>query len=245
MTIHTKFWVGTSGWTYADWAGVFYPENYPQKLWLQYYSQQFDTVELNATFYRNFSEETYQHWYEKVPDNFRFIIKASRYITHRKYLKNVKSSIKIAEKSANLLRDKLGLILLQLPPSMPYDLDRLRNALAAFKIPSQVVVEFRNAKWSTLETKQLLTEFNAVYCNVDSPNERIAEWLTSDIGYIRLHGRKEMYKYNYTKPQLIKIAASAKNLAKQGAKEVYIFFNNDYFAHAIKNAKTLLKLLHE
>ncbi len=238
-----KFLIGTSGWTYDEWVGKFYPKKCPRTAWLQYYAQQFDTVELNATFYRNFQKATYQHWYITVPENFRYVIKISRLITHRKYLLNVQDLIHQAENDACILKEKLGLILLQLPPSLPYDLDRLAAALNAFKDPTRVVVEFRNQQWFTEDTRRLLEHFKAVFCNVDAPRFRINNWLTSDIGFIRLHGRKLMYQHNYTQLQLQEIAEHAKLLEAKGAKEIYIFFNNTYEAHAPQNAKTLSALL--
>lgn len=241
----SKFWIGTSGWTYQDWAGIFYPENCPQKSWLNYYAHQFNVVELNATFYRSFPKKTYQHWYETVPEQFRYVIKLSRYITHHKYLLNVKTAIRRAENSAHFLEDKLGLILMQLPPRMPYDLSRLHAALSTFQDPTKVVVEFRNPKWLTDESKVLLTDFKAIFCNVDGPHSRIKDWLTGNIAYIRLHGRKQMYKHSYSAAELLEISHHARNLLKKGAKEVYIFFNNDYHGHAPQNAKMLQRLLED
>jgi len=121
-----KFLIGTSGWRY------FYPKNYPKTRWFDYYAEHFHTVEVNATFYRRFKDETYQKWYNISPEDFRYVLKAPQFITHRKYLKDVIESIREFERSAKLLKNKLGLILLQRPPNMPYDLDRLAKALKAF-----------------------------------------------------------------------------------------------------------------
>lgn len=243
MTKKAQFWIGTSGWSYDDWKGKFYPEDCAKSHWLEYYTDEFNAVEVNATFYRSFPATTYTHWQEKAPDNFRYVIKLSRYITHRKYLLQVKTSIHRAEKSANILKDKLGLILMQLPPNMPYNLARLETAFAAFHDPSRLVVEFRDPKWLTDEVKELLIRYNVIFCNVDGPNSRINEWLTSNIAYIRLHGRKQLYKHNYTKAELEEVAEHLQNLVRKGAKELYVFFNNDYDAHAANNAKTLKLLL--
>ncbi len=234
-----KVWIGTSGWSYPDWYKNFYPAALAKKDWFKFYSHQFNTVEINATFYRSFPKDTYQHWYEQAPKNFLYVIKASRYITHRKYLKEVKDSIKICEGSASQLKDKLGLILLQLPRTMPYDLDRLSSAIKCFRNRHRLVVEFRHKKWLTEETKNLLKKLGVIYCDVDSPDLSLQNWVTADIGYIRLHGRHQWYRSNYTPKALKEIADHAKKMIKQGAKQVFIFFNNDYKAYAAKNALSL------
>ncbi len=238
-----KILIGTSGWTYSDWTGLFYPEQLPKSQWLEYYAQKFKTVELNATFYRNFPQKTFAAWYDRTPENFKFVIKLSRYISHRKYLLDVKSSIQLFEDSVLPLKDKLVLLLLQLPPKMPYSPERLYDALSAFSDPSRVVVEFRNQNWLTEEVKSILTKFKVIFCNIDSPSMKVYDWLTSNTGYLRLHGHNKMYNYNYTGRQLKKIALYVEDLMKHGAKEMYVFFNNDYFAYAPHNAKTLETLL--
>lgn len=240
--IATKYWVGTSGWAYPEWLNLFYPNHYPRDHWLAYYATHFNSVEINTTFYRSLPDSSYQRWYQQSPSGFHFVVKASRFITQR-HLNDVSASIQRAEKSAMTLNEKLGLILLQLPPTMPYDLARLETSLAAFKHPDKVVVEFRHNQWLTEETKALLLKYGAVFCNVDSPKLKINGWLTADIGYIRLHGHKKMFCSGYSKQQLQTIANHAKQLSQQGAREVYIFFNNTVLGHAFKNAQSLMQLL--
>lgn len=241
MTNH--FLIGTSGWSYEDWAQNFYPQDCPKTQWLEYYSSQFNTVELNATFYHNFSPKVFANWHDRTPRNFHFVVKISRYITHRKYLQDIQESIQIAENSVAPLQDKLSLFLLQLPPRMPYHPERLYQALSTFSDPSKVVVEFRNSLWLTEEVKTILQEFKAIFCNLDSPTLQVTDWVTAKTAYLRLHGHKAMYNYNYTRPQLKKIAANMKQLTKQGAKKVFVFFNNDYHANAPHNAMALKEIL--
>lgn len=236
-------YIGTSGWTYPHWAGRFYPRDLPKNQWLQYYTQHFNAVEINATFYRSFQEKTYQHWREEAPPHFHYVVKGSRYMTHRKYLLDVDNAVKRCETAAFGLKEKLGMILLQLPPNMPYDLDRLQGALKCFHHRTRVAVEFRNERWFTSETKQLLKSLNVVFCDVDSPQFTFQKWLTSSTAYLRLHGRQRLYASNYSPDELIEIANYVKNLKKRGAKEVYIFFNNDYRAYAVHNALGLQKIL--
>ncbi|MFT3742061.1 MAG: DUF72 domain-containing protein [Gammaproteobacteria bacterium] len=242
MTKYPRIHIGTSGWTYPEWAGKFYPAELPQKDWLPYYCQHFDTVELNATFYRQFPAKTFAHWYEETPEHFKFVIKVSGYITHRKHLKETDRYIKRFEKDVWHLQDKLGLLLLQFPPHMPYDPERLKAALAAFKDPSRVVVEFRDAKWLTDEVKSLLQDFKAIFCNVDSPILQVYDTITAPVAYLRLHGHSKMYDYNYKMPQLTQIQHNIHQLIQQGAREVYILFNNDMHAYAPKNALKLQTL---
>ncbi|HVV69119.1 MAG TPA: DUF72 domain-containing protein [Gammaproteobacteria bacterium] len=236
-------YIGTSGWTYADWSDLFYPKDLPKNQWLEYYTTQFNTLELNATFYRTFPEKVFKSWYKRTPENFHFVVKASRYITHRKYLLDVTPAIERFEKSIRPLKEKASLILLQLPPRMPYHPERLQAALAAFSDASRVVVEFRNKAWLTEEVLAILIKFKAIFCNVDSPAIQIYDKVTSDIAYLRLHGQKALYDDNYTARQLKKFAASIEHLLQQGAKKVYVFFNNDYHAYAPTNAKQLKKIL--
>src|SRR5882762_533080 len=121
----TSIFIGTSGWTYPEWTDAFYPVDLPKDRWLEYYSSQFKIVELNATFYRNFPESVYNKWYNTTPKNFHFVIKVSRYITHQKLLIDIKKSVELFENNVSLLKEKLGLLLLQLPPRMPYFPERL------------------------------------------------------------------------------------------------------------------------
>ena len=231
MKAGCKFHIGTSGWIYPHWQGTFYPNDLPKNQWFQYYCSKFSTVEINATFYRAFKDSTYLNWYQKAPENFKYVIKAHRLITHRKYLHDVAHEIQQCWQSANVLQEKLGLILLQLPPKMPYDPDRLKQALLAFSEPQKIAVEFRNHKWLTPETKNLLTELQVAFCTSDAPGIDLIDWLTAKIGYIRLHSQNQ---------DLPKIANLAKKMAKNGAKEIYIFFNNDFAGFAPKDAEELI-----
>jgi uncharacterized protein YecE (DUF72 family) len=239
----SKYWIGTSGWRYDEWRGEFYPDVWPKSRWFEYYAQKFPCVEVNATFYRFFKDTTYQKWYDKAPEHFRYVLKAPRFITHRKYLKDVEKEIESFWKSVMILKEKFGLILLQLAPGMPYELERLRKALLTFGDPKRVAVEFRHIRWITDEVQDLLKETGAIFCNSDSPKFKLTERVTSDTGYIRLHGRMQWYNYEYPKEELKEIAETAKRMGTQNAKDIYIFFNNDVGGFAPKNAQTLMNLL--
>lgn len=238
-----QFLVGTSGWSYPHWQGIFYPEDWPKSRWFEYYLQNFSSVEVNATFYRFFKDQTYHNWREKVPGTFRYVLKAPRLITHRKYLKDCGEQISRFCNSASLLADRLGLILLQLAPNTPYEPERLKRAILAFEDHRKIAVEFRHKRWLTEETRALLKELGAVFCTADSPKTRLMDWLTSDIGYIRLHGRQKWYAHDYSDQELEEVAELAVQMTRLGAKQVYIFFNNDFEGCAPKNALSLLEML--
>ena len=237
------FFVGTSGWTYAHWKGSFYPADLPNKRWFDYYASHFSSVEVNATFYRTFKDETYLKWRECSPTGFGYVLKAPKQITHRKYLLDVEADIKDFYQSCGLLQEKFEMILLQVAPNMHYDLPRLQKALHAFPDPSRVAVEFRRSEWLNQSILDLLREVGATLCNVDSPQHRLSDLLTSQRAYLRLHGRNHWYAYNYSDEELGEIAKLSKEVAMRGAKKVYIFFNNDFHGYAPINAMTLSKIL--
>jgi uncharacterized protein YecE (DUF72 family) len=235
--------VGTSGWSCDHWKGVFYPEQLAKSRWFDFYAEQFNSVEVNATFYRSFKDSTYERWRERAPEGFRYVLKVPRLISHRHRLHDVAELITEFNRSAQLLDNTLGLLLLQLPPNLPYQPERLDAALAAFATPSLVAVEFRDERWLTEEIFSLLKKRGANYCNPDYPHHELTATLTGDTGYLRLHGRREWYADNYTEEELSSIAETARKLRQQGAKEVYIFFNNDYAGYAPHNASALSQRL--
>ncbi len=236
-------YIGTSGWTYDHWRGSFYPDDLAKAKWFSFYADQFNAVEINATFYRTFQDQTYINWLNRAPEGFRYVLKAPRIITHRKYLEDVTDDINAFEQSASLLEEKLGLILLQLAPGTPYDLQRLRAALLAFRDPKKIAVEFRHTQWLTEDTISLLTEFGVTYCNPDSPRNKLTNFVTSQQGYLRLHGRKQWYSYDYSEQELNEIAETLQRMATDGAETIYVFFNNDFEGFAPKNALLLKKII--
>lgn len=237
------FFVGTSGWTYDHWKGRFYPDTLPKSRWFDYYANQFSSVEINATFYRTFKDQTYMRWKERSPHDFGYVLKAPRLITHRKFLVEVDELAKVFYHSCALLEEKFKLILLQVSPQIPYDLDRLYKALLAFPDPGKVAVEFRRPEWYCQETFEMLQSIGATICNVDSPRKNITALLTSDQAYLRLHGRKHWYCYNYSEAELREIAGLAKELARRGATRIYIFFNNDFEGYAPANTLAIQHML--
>ena len=234
--------IGTSGWHYDDWKGRFYPEKLARSKWLSFYSNHFRAVEVNATFYRIFPGSVYAGWGARVPPDFRFVFKAPRLITHRRYLSGVDTEIGEFCRQATSIGDRFGLILLQLAPDTPADQLLLGSALAAFR-DTGVAVEFRDSRWLTDETRNTLEKNRAVFCAVDSPKMTIRDWVTSDTAYLRLHGRGRWYDYLYNEDELEEIAGHVKAMGSLGAKRIYVFFNNDPCGYAVKNADTLNKIL--
>jgi uncharacterized protein YecE (DUF72 family) len=237
------YFVGTSGWTYDHWKGCFYPEGLPKSRWFDFYSSRFPAVEINATFYRTFKDQTYLNWKTRAPQGFGYVLKAPKTITHRKFLLDVEKDIESFFRSSALLEDRLEMILLQVAPGTPCDLERLQKALLAFPDPSRAAVEFRNPQWLNPEVEALLRAVGTTFCNVDSPRQTLTDILTSNRAYLRLHGRKHWYSYNYSISELEEIANLARKLADRGASRVYVFFNNDFEGYAPANALTLRRLL--
>jgi uncharacterized protein YecE (DUF72 family) len=237
------YFIGTSGWTYDHWKGRFYPEKLPKRSWFDYYAGQFSSVEVNATFYRFFKDQTYFKWKNQAPQDFGYILKAPRLITHRKHLLDVKENIQSFYQSCLLLEDKFEMILLQISPNTPPDKKRLCQALELFPDPTRVAVEFRRSEWLTPEVIDMLRQIGATLCNVDSPQQKITDLLTSNRTYLRLHGRKHWYTYNYSPDELKEIAALIRQLEKRGAERIYVFFNNDFEGYAPANALLLKKIL--
>ncbi len=238
-----RFFVGTSGWTYDHWKGNFYPAELPKSRWFEHYAAKFSTVEVNATFYRTFKDPTYQKWYDKAPPGFSYVLKVPKQITHYRHLEGAEEEIRAFWRSVNLLADKFGLVLLQVAPDTPYDPERLQKTLLAFSDPGRVAVEFRSDQWYTDEVRSLLVRSGAVFCDADSPRSHLRGWVTSQAAYIRLHGRRHWYSYNYSDAELADIAERARKMAGEGAARVYIFFNNDFEGYAPVNAALLKNML--
>ncbi len=237
------YFIGTSGWTYDHWKGCFYPEGLAKSRWFDFYAERFNSVEINATFYRTFQDPTYLKWKARAPQGFGYVLKAPKAVTHRKLLKDSEPEIHAFCQSCTLLGDTFEMILLQTAPNLPYDLGLLRSALLAFSDPSRVAVEFRHERWFNAQVEDLLSSVGAAFCNVDSPRQPLTEYLTSSRAYLRLHGHPNWYTSNYSAVELQKVADLAQRLAARGAERIYLFFNNDFGGYAPSNALSIQKLL--
>lgn len=238
------YFIGTSGWVYPHWRGSFYPENLPQKKWLKFYSSHFTTVEINATFYHSMRPETFLNWRKTVGKEFVFSIKASRYITHIKRLKNCRQEVKKFFEGLEGLegRNHQEVILWQLPPNFQVDYKRLIEFLKILPKNWRNAFEFRDKSWLCQGIYQLLKEKSAALVIQDSPSWPSSEAITADYTYLRFHGGRQLYVSNYSKAQLENWAKKMIEWNKKGI-DVYAYFNNDAMGYAVKNAKTLIKIL--
>lgn len=240
-------YIGTSGYTYAHWQGIFYPRDTPQTEWLDFYARYFNAVELNVTFYRILPEQTFKNWYNQTPQAFRFIIKGSRFITHIKKLKDVQESLEVFFKPAAGLKEKLLGVLWQFPPLFQYDLSRLNEFIQLLKKNYGNYLhsfEFRNDSWFNRETFLCLRKNNINLCIADAPHAPGAEEITSSFVYLRFHGGKTLYQSEYSQQELSAWTKKIQAWSKD-TDIVFAFFNNDSQGHAVKNALILKKKLYE
>lgn len=233
--------IGTSGWSYEHWKKNFYPEGMPSKKWLHFYSNQFSTVEINSTFYHLPLQSTIRNWHEQVPDHFLFSLKASRYITHLKRLKEGKKSLKLFYKTIADLQNKIGPILFQLPPSFKMDKERLTEFMAQLSADFSYVFEFRHDSWFVEEIYDLLSKNNIALCISDLKGKLSPEIITASFTYIRLHGPKNAYKGFYGLSKLRNWKSKMENWAKDIS--VFCYFDNDEKGYAIQDAKKLKKMV--
>jgi len=230
--------IGTSGWHYDHWRQRFYPEGLPKSKWFLHYAQHFDTVEVNNTFYQLPKQKSVENWHKQAPDNFLYTVKANRYITHIKRLKDASEALDRFFDTVDILAEKLGPILYQLPPSLRKDLDLLASFIKLLPKKRTAVFEFRHESWYSEDTYSLLKKSNVAFCIHDMPGKQSPRIVTADIIYIRFHGPTGKYEGNYSKPTLKKWADWIKENLR-GIRAAFAYFNNDIEGHAISNAKTL------
>ncbi len=231
--------VGTSGWSYDDWAGRFYPRGLSRTNWLSHYAREFATVEVNNTFYRLVSPTAVKRWRTQVPDDFRFVVKGSRYITHMKRLHDTEAATRRFFEPLEPLGATLSVVLWQLPPTMPADAGLLDRFLDTLPTTVRHAVEFRHASWLCQEVRDVLEAHHAATVNVSGPQLPVDLHVTSGLAYVRFHGLAEGYAYDYDDTEL---QPWADHLARQPAG--YAFFNNDVGGHAVENTRQLRGLLH-
>ncbi len=234
--------IGTSGWHYKHWLGDFYPEKYPAAKMFPWYAREFDTVEINNSFYRLPEEKTFQRWRELAPPGFIFAVKASRFITHIKRLKDAEASIELFFSRAQPLGPTLGPILFQLPPRWKLNLERLSEFLSILPPGHRYSIEFRDESWCVPPVYDLLARRNIAYCIHDWREMLWPQQLTADFTYIRFHGSGQRYGGNYPEAQMRQWADRLREWSSR-LSAAYLYFNNDIGGHAIRNARTLRGLL--
>jgi len=239
-----RYFIGTSGWHYDDWRGRFYPEKLPKSRWLEFYAQHFNTLELNNSFYHLPTEHAFENWYESSPAGFIFSVKASRYITHIKRLKDCAEAVNNFMSRARLLKEKLGPVLYQLPSNFHRDDERLENFLKDLPRDVRHAIEFRHESWFTDEVYTILRKYRAAFCAYDMPG--LASPLLSTTGflYLRFHGREGLYSSRYSHEEMSGWAKKIKKIADK-VDSVFIYFNNDVSGYAIENARAIRAFLEE
>jgi uncharacterized protein YecE (DUF72 family) len=233
--------LGCSGFYYNHWRGIFYPEKLPKTQWLNFYTQQFNTVEINATFYRFPTEQLLQGWYNKTPNDFRFTVKANRLITHTRKFHNSMDTTKRFYQTISALKEKLACVLFQLPPFMHKNLDLLQTIADQMSPDVVNVLEFRHESWWSSEVYDFMRQNCLVFCCVSSPELPEDLVKTCDAVYVRFHGKNGMYFGDYPDAELL---GWAQKIRKADPKQVYCYFNNDLNAYAPKNCLTLKNLLN-
>ena len=234
--------IGTSGWQYAHWKGPFYPEDLPKRAFLAHYAGHFDTTEVNSFFYGLPKAETVTGWRRAVPAGFEFAVKASRYITHMKKLKDPEASLAKFWDRARMLDEQLGPVLFQLPPSWGVNADRLRAFLAALPDGPRYAFEFRDPSWFADEVLELLQGHGAALCVYELGQQASPVTVTGDFAYVRLHGPEAGYAGDYGDQALAGWARQLAAWREQGL-DAYLFFDNDEAGYAAQDALRLRQLL--
>jgi uncharacterized protein YecE (DUF72 family) len=232
--------IGTSGWQYKDWRPGLYPAGMPQRLWLEHYAERFATVEVNNAFYRLPERSTFEQWRSRTPADFRFAVKMSRYLTHIKRLKDPAEPVARFLSRADALGDKLGPVLLQLPPTLRADVTALDETLRQFPRHVQVAVEPRHETWWTDEVREVLSRHGAALCWADRLGRPVTPlWHTAGFGYLRMHEGRAKPWPNYGSTALStwldRIDAHLSGL------EVWVYFNNDPGGAAVVNASAMAR----
>lgn len=229
-------YLGTSGWNYKHWRQTFYPESLPQSRWLQYFFERFDTVELNNSFYRLPSREQFEKWRDQVPDHFIFTVKMNRYVTHIKRLRDPVEPVARFMDAALGLGPKLGPVLVQLPPNLKVDLAALEEVLEQFSDGVRLAVEFRHDSWFDEPVRALLEKYGAAWCLADRGSRPITPvWGSADWTFLRFHEGAATPHPCYGRTALASWVERVSSMWS-AASDVYVYFNNDPRACALRDA---------
>jgi uncharacterized protein YecE (DUF72 family) len=236
--------IGTSGYVYKDWRHRFYPRDVAARDWLPFYATSFPTVELNSPFYRLPRAATFRAWAGAVPERFVFAVKASRFLTHIKRLREPGPPLTLFLSRAKGLGDRRGPILFQLPERFHLNLERLDGLLAALRRRRirDAVLEVRHPSWLIEPVFERLAKANVALCLHDWRAQPVAGPVTADFVYVRRHGTRRRYGGSYSERMLRHDAALVEGWAAEG-KDVFVYFNNDGRAAAVRNARRLIELV--
>jgi uncharacterized protein YecE (DUF72 family) len=237
-----SYYIGTSGWHYPHWQGLFYPPDLAPAAWLDYYARHFATVEINSSFYRLPSHAATRVWKNATPTGFTFAIKASRYITHMKKLRAPRTSLRAFLAVTQELGNKCGPLLFQLPPRWRCNPERLATFLRALPRNRECVFELRDPSWHNPEVYALLRRYNAAFCMYQLAGFESPRVLTADFAYIRLHG-PAAYAYGGSYSESILEVWAERIRSWKKLRRVYAYFDNDEAGYALQNALALRTLL--
>ena len=238
-----KAFIGTSGFHYKHWVGTYYPENTKPKDFMKNFLKDYKTVELNNPFYHLPPKQTFLYWRKQTPEDFLFSVKASRYITHQKKLKDCQEPLDYFLTNVDGLKEKLGPVLFQLPPGWKYNEERFDSFLKILPKGYRFTFEFRNDSWYNESAIAMLKKRNCAFCIYELAGHMSPIEITADFIYIRLHGPgKEKYQGSYPDKTLKKWADNIKDWKKEG-KDVYCYFDNDQYGYAAFNGIKLWELI--
>jgi len=234
--------IGTSGWNYRHWREILYPRGLGQRRWLEHYAGEFDTVEVNATFYRLPAESTFAGWRARTGEGFVFALKAPKQITHLKKLTDCEGELSAFLSRAELLEERLGPVLVQLPPRWPCHLSALAGFLSCLREGFRFAFEFRDESWCCPEVYALLRDRGAALVRVSAPRYPDAPVATASFQYLRMHGDKRLYSSQYSQETLASWAEAVVEWAAEG-QDVFVYFNNDAHGYAVQDAGRLRELV--
>lgn len=234
-------WIGTSGWQYRDWRESFYPKDLAQRDWLTFYADRFATVELNNSFYRLPEKSSFEHWRDQTPTDFVMAVKMSRFLTHIKRLGEPADPVRLFLERASGLGQKLGPVLIQLPPNLRATPERLAETLDCFPNTVRIAVEFRDDSWYVEPVRSVLDRHGAALCLADSPHRKTPAWRTADWGFVRFHEGRATPHPCYDERALDTWAKRIASLWPAEA-DVFCYFNNDMRACAVRDAIAFARL---
>lgn len=234
--------IGTSGWHYEHWEGPFYPPDISSSEYLSFYAAHLKSVEINNSFYHLPKKDTFEQWSKTVPQGFLFAVKASRYITHMKKLKDPQEPVANFLEPVQALGDRLGPLLFQLPPRWRANSERLETFLEILPDGIRAAFEFRDPSWFDERVYTALEEHNAAFCIYEFDRRISPKKITADFIYVRLHGPEGAYQGSYSTQELSGWAGAFSTWSSQG-KEIYCYFDNDQAGYAVQNALELKDML--
>lgn len=237
--------VGTSGWQYRDWRGRFYPPALPQRLWLEHHAASFRTVEVNNSFYRLPAREVFESWRERTPADYVVTVKASRFLSHVTRLREPQEPVARLMDRVSGLGDRVGPVLLQLPPDLQSEVERLDACLACFPAGTRVAVEPRHPSWWNPDLRDVLTARGAALVWADRGSEPVAPlWRTADWGYLRLHagGGEDVWPYDEA---VLRRWTDLLADTWDDQEDAYVYTNNDPGGAALRDAVTLARLVEQ